>query len=103
MANLQQHQQSLKQNALFSRTLTKAIFLARYPADFSMTFYIIVRILQKLIIIVSRPFSTQKRGLDDTNKLKLKVFMLDLILAKKYSKTECSSGSVAVASLSLQS
>ena len=30
-----------------------------------------------LIIIVSRSISTQKRGLDDTNK-----FMLDLILAK---------------------
>src|SRR6267154_2117986 len=30
-----------------------------------------------IIIIVLRPFSTQKHGLDDTNK-----FMLDLILAK---------------------
>ena len=35
-----------------------------------------------IIIIVLRPFSAQKCGLDDTNKLKLKVFMLDLILAK---------------------
>src|SRR6267154_2572403 len=39
-----------------------------------------------IIIIVSRPFFTQKRGLDDTNKLKRKVSMLYLILAKNTQK-----------------